>query len=460
LKTRWLEGWSLQRRVYLLLLAPIVLLLIGSVVTDLHTALEPARSARDKALADAALAVAGHLQVRGDRPHLELSPEAEALLRANSDDAVYYAVFDAQGRLAAGDAGLDPPRSRPRPTNPAWYDGEYQGKPVRVVVLRAPTEVGTVVVKVAETTNGRQRLLRRAMGTIAMSNFLLIALTQVLVYFGVRSGLAPLERIRAEIAARSARDLRALDDQNVPREVRPLVDALSRLLAMLRDSAAAQDRFLADAAHQMRTPLAGLQAQLELLAREPLSEDGRAQLTHARDATRRTAHLAHQLLSLARADPVATLSKEFRDVELHSLAGESAAAHLDPAIAKDQDLGFELQPAHVRGVDWLLRELPANVLDNAINYCPRGAHITVRTGMRGDTPFIEVEDDGPGIPESDRAKVRERFYRVPGTQGSGTGLGLAIVQEIAELHGAALEIGSPASGHGTLISVRFPRATA
>jgi two-component system sensor histidine kinase TctE len=458
LKIPSLEGGSLRRRVYLLLLAPIVLLLIGSVVTDLHTALEPASSARDKALADAALAVAGHLQARGDRPHLELSPEAEALLRANSDDAVYYAVFDAQGRLAAGDPGLDPPHSRP--ANPAFYDSEYQGKPVRVVTLRAPTEVGTVVVKVAETTNGHQRLVRRATGTIALSNFLLIALTLVLVYFGVRSGLSPLERIRADIAARSARDLRPLDDANVPGEVRPLVDALNRLLAMLREAAAAQERFLANAAHQMRTPLAGLQAQLDLLAREPLSEDGRGRLNQARDASRRTAHLAHQLLSLARADPVSTLSKEFRDVDLHVLAGASATAHLDRAIAKDQDLGFELQPARIRGVDWLLRELLANLIDNSINYCPRGAHITVRTGTREGTPFLEVEDDGPGIPESDRAKVRDRFYRVPGTQGAGTGLGLAIVQEIAELHGAVLEIGSPASGHGTLVTALFPASPA
>lgn len=445
---------------YLLLLAPIVLLLVGSVVTDLHTALEPANSARDKALADAALAVAGHLQVRGDRPHLELSPEAEALLRANSDDAVYYAVFDAQGQLVAGDPGLDPPRPRPRLTNPAWYDGEYQGKPVRVVVLRAPTEVGTIVVKVAETTNSHQRLVRRATGTIALSNFLLIALTLVLVYFGVRSGLSPLERIRAEIAARSARDLRPLDAANVPGEVRPLVDALNRLLAMLREAAAAQDRFLADAAHQMRTPLAGLQAQLDLLAREPLSEDGRARLNQARDATRRTAHLAHQLLSLARADPVSTLSKEFRDVDLQALAGESASTHLDRALAKDQDLGFELQPARIRGVDWLLRELLGNLVDNAINHCPRGAHITVRTGTRGESPYLEVEDNGPGIPDSDRAKVRERFYRVPGTQGAGSGLGLAIVQEIAQLHGAAVEIETPASGHGTRVSAVFPRPPA
>jgi two-component system sensor histidine kinase TctE len=460
LKTRSLEGASLRRRVFLLLLPPIVLLLLGSVVTDLHTALEPANSARDRALADAALAVAGHVQARGNRPHLELSPEAEALLRANTDDAVYYAVFDAQGQLAAGDAGMDPPRARPRPTNPAFYDGEYQGKPVRVVTLRAPTEAGTVVVKVAETTKGHDRLVRRATGTIALSNFLLIALTLVLVYFGVRSGLSPLERIRGEIAARSARDLRPLDDAHVPGEVRPLVEAINRLLALLREAAAAQERFLANAAHQLRTPLAGLQAQLDLLAREGLSEDGRARLNQARDATRRTAHLAHQILSLARADPVSTLSKEFREIELSVLASGSAPAHLDQAIGKDQDLGFDLHIAHIRGVDWLLRELLANLIDNAIGYCPRGTRVTVRTGLRAGAPFLEVEDNGPGIPESERVKVRERFYRVPGTQGTGTGLGLAIVQEIAELHGATLEIGTPVDGTGTRVTVVFPAAPA
>jgi hypothetical protein len=257
LKTRWLEGWSLQRRVFLVLLVPLALLLVGSVISDLHTAIEPANAARDKALADAALAVAGHLEVRGNRPHLELSRDAEALLRANSDDAVYYAVFDAHGRLAAGDAGLGPPLSRA--TNPAFYGSTYEGRPVRVVALRAPTEAGTAVIKVAETTNSRRLLLRRATVIIALSNFLLIGVTLVLVYLAVRSGLSPLERIRAEIAARSARDLRPLYNTPAPSEVRPLVDAVNRLLGLLREAAAAQDRFLANAAHPARRAHHGAQ---------------------------------------------------------------------------------------------------------------------------------------------------------------------------------------------------------
>jgi two-component system sensor histidine kinase TctE len=297
------------------------------------------------------------------------------------------------------------------------------------------------------------------MGTITVSNFLLIAVTLVLVYVGVRSGLSPLQRIREEIVARSPRDLRPLEDSYAPTEVRPLLDAINRLLRVLREAAAAQDRFLANAAHQLRTPLAGLQAQLDLIAREPLSKDGLARLTHARDATRRTAHLAHQLLSLARADPLSSLSKEFREIDLQALAEESASAHLDEAIAKEQDLGFELQPAAVRGVDWLAREMLANLIENAIKYCPRGAHITVRCGTRSGQPFLEVEDNGPGIPQSERAKVRERFYRMPGTQGAGTGLGLAIVNEIATLHGAQLEIGAGSSGSGTRVAVVFPART-
>jgi two-component system sensor histidine kinase TctE len=457
LKIRLPDGGSLRRRLFLLLLAPIALLLIGSIATDLHTALEPANLAYDKALADAALAVAAHVQLRDGRPTVELSPEAETLLRTSADNTVYYAVFDSEGQLGAGDRGLEPPR--PHATNPAFYDSKYQGIPVRVVSLRAATPAGeTVVVHVAETTNSRQRLARWATGMIAVSNFLLIAVTLVLVYVGVRSGLSPLQRIRAEIAARSPRDLRPLEESYAPSEVRPLVDAINRLLALLREAAAAQDRFLANAAHQLRTPLAGLQAQLDLIAREPLSSDGQARLTHARDAVRRTAHLAHQLLSMARADPLSSLSKEFREIDLQALATESASGNLDAAIAKEQDLGFELQPALVRGVDWLVREMLANLIENAINHCPRGAHITVRCGMHDDRPFLEVEDNGPGIPENERAKVRERFYRMPGTQGSGTGLGLAIVNEIAALHGAKLEIGAPASGSGTRVTVVFAYA--
>jgi len=269
----------------------------------------------------------------------------------------------------------------------------------------------------------------------------------------VRRALRPLLELKDAVEGRSPRDLSPLDAEGSPQEVRPLVLSLNRLFDLVNAQAESQRRFVADAAHQLRTPLAGLQAQVEAWAL-PASDSitlRADQLQKLRDATRRTSQLANQLLALSRADARASMSEPRQPVDLKALCEEVLEEYLDRAGARQIDLGLEAAEVQVQGYAWLLRELLSNLVDNAVRYTPAGGHVTLRCGPRAagqGTALLEVEDDGPGVPEPERARLLERFYRVPGTSGEGNGLGLAIADEIARVHGSQLQIGAGAQGCG------------
>jgi len=246
----------------------------------------------------------------------------------------------------------------------------------------------------------------------------------------------------------------------VPREVHPLVQSLNTLLITVRDAAQAQQHFLTNAAHQLRTPLTGLKAQLEVLANETGDAAQQDRITRLQDSVDRLAHTANQLLALARAEPSAHNPRDFADVQLEALIGTVADAMLDRAIARNIDLGAECQPAHVRGVRWLLHELLINLVDNAIRHTPDGGRITLRCGALEDGCYLEVEDSGPGIPPAERERVRERFYRAAGSDGHSSGLGLAIVEEIARGHRARFDILDAYEGNGARMRVTFPAPVA
>jgi two-component system sensor histidine kinase TctE len=277
--------------------------------------------------------------------------------------------------------------------------------------------------------------------------------TLVIVWFGVKRGLRPLARLSDEIKARSAGDLRPIDAAGAPEETRPLVGALNGLLEEVSAASHKQQRFLADAAHQLRTPLAGLRAHTELALAQPIPEACRAQLEQVHRATIRTARLANQLLALARAEPGARSITS--KVDLKGIAGGEADDWVRQSLTRDIDLGFELEAAAVDGDAFLLREALSNLVHNAIEYSHRGGRVTVRTGRRNGHAFLEVEDDGPGIAPQERARVLERFYRVPGTPGTGSGLGLAIVREIAASHAASMVVDDGAAG-GCRVEITFP----
>jgi len=238
----------------------------------------------------------------------------------------------------------------------------------------------------------------------------------------------------------------------------PVVDAFNGLLSQVRDASTMQQRFLANAAHQLRTPLAGLQMHLELLLRRTLVPEVLAEVERMHGATVRASRLANQLLALAKAESAPDQGRELERIDLRSIAGAAAREWAPKAHSLGIDLGFALDPAELQGDPVLLPELLDNLLDNALRYTPTGGTVTVRTGYLDGVPFLCVEDAGPGIPESERSKVLERFYRMPGTPGEGSGLGLSIVQEVVARHNGILGIDVPARHPGTRICVCFPQS--
>jgi two-component system sensor histidine kinase TctE len=342
----------------------------------------------------------------------------------------------------------------PPDTTNGSYEAQFKGQRVHVVSVQSPCGASACNILVAETTVKRTRLTREILFSSLMPQMVLAVATLVIVWFGVKRGLGPLARLSEEIKGRSPRDLHPIDAAAAPEETRPLLAALNGLLEQVSEASRNQQRFLANAAHQLRTPLAGLQAHTELALAQPLTEAVRAQLDQVHQATIRTARLANQLLALARAEPGARGDPS--QVNLKGVVESEADAWVHQALARDVDLGFELEPAPVQGDAFLLREALANLVHNAIEYSNRGGRVTVRTGARNGHAFVEVEDDGPGIPAAERGRVLERFYRVPGTSGTGSGLGLAIVREIAVGHGAGIELVEGAGAKGCRVAITFP----
>ena len=298
--------------------------------------------------------------------------------------------------------------------------------------------------------------MRETLTALVVSEGLFLTAVIALVWIGIGRGLAPLERLRQEIEARSHRDLRPVAEEHAPVEVRPVVHALNNLLAQLGATLRAQQQFVANAAHQLRTPLAGLRMQAEYGLQQRDPAEWRRVLATLKLATERTAHLANQLLTLARTEGGNLQSEAMRPLDLRAVAERVTEESMPRAIAKNIDLGLELGAATISGDELLIGELLSNLFDNAITYAREGGRITIRTRSEAHAAVLEVEDDGPGIPLDEREKVFGRFYRVEGSPGEGCGLGLAIVREIAHLHGAAVTIETAASGNGTLIVVRFP----
>jgi two-component system sensor histidine kinase TctE len=404
------------------------------------------------------IALGERIRSSGDAVVFDLPGAAEQVLRTDKYDTIYYGLRRPDGSTLAGDPGLPPlPAGQQSEDGVIAYDGVYRDQPIRVVALLVPCGGQICTVQVAETTNKRRKLARNIVLSSLVPELLITVLTLVLVWFGVKRGLAPLEDLSNEIRARSARDLRPIDPGHAPEEARPLVGALNQLFGQVAGASSNQQRFLANAAHQLRTPLAGLQAHTEIALAQGVPEEHRAQLEQVHRATIRTARLANQLLALARAEPGGT-RVDAASVNLRAIVEDAADEWVHRALSKEIDLGFELADVEVQGDALLLREALANLIHNALEYAPAGGRVTVRTGSRDSggnkLAFLEVEDDGPGIPATERDKVLERFYRVAGTPGTGSGLGLSIVREIAAAHSAEIEIGAGEGPGGTFIGCR------
>ena len=451
---------SIKWRLLGLLLVPLTVLLGLGLFIDYRTGVASIGGVYDRALGETALAIAAHLRDANGDGHIDfdLPPQAIAALRTRGSDTVAYAVRRIDGVLVDGDADLG--FVLPASEQAQLFDAKLRGKPVRVAVHAAQVDRTPLVVAVAVSTHQRDSALRRILASIVLTDLIQLIGTLALVWIGVRHGLRPLRNLGEQIAQRSARDLAPLQDTAIPAEVRPLVHTLNALFDTVRGAARAQQQFTADAAHQLRTPLSGIIAQLEVLEREPVSAELRERLLALHGGCVRLAHTAHQLLTLARSEPSAITHEDYARVDLEQLVTEAVSHSLDRALDAGLDFGAECAPAQVLGNPWLLREMLGNLVDNALAYTPRGGRVTLRCGDDGCAGWLEVEDDGAGIAVDLRAQVRERFVRLPGSPGNGCGLGLAIVDEIARAHEAEFSLDSGSNGRGTRARVRFRHASA
>ncbi|SDF69967.1 MULTISPECIES: HAMP domain-containing sensor histidine kinase [unclassified Duganella] len=292
----------------------------------------------------------------------------------------------------------------------------------------------------------REAVLR----TLVLLEIVLALACVALIWFSVSSGLRPLNRLRAELNQREGDDLAAIAADDVPYELEPVVSAFNGLLAKVGEGAQARQDFLANVAHQLRTPLAGLKTQLEWLGARHAEPDSAQSVRLMLSATERMIRQTNQLLSLARAEPHHFEKARLEPLALDALVAEAVQGFVDQATLKSIDIGFDLQAATITGDRFLLRDLIDNLIDNAIRYTPpRGAvTVTVRPGL------LTVEDNGPGIPPARREQVFNRYVRLD-DKSHGSGLGLAIVRDIAVVHGAGLVISAPKSGRGALFTVKF-----
>lgn len=575
----------IQRRLLLMLIVPLALLALLNGYMDYRSA-DNSASEQDQQLlrlvpllADSIIAVGAH---SGDPPVLLLAPPVEEFLKER-EGLVSYKVYTPKRKLLHGDDKL--PSVVPLTQEPEFFNQEVKGVNYRMVVQRVPSVAGDVIVEVADASDPRKRWLQQVLVKVLLPNLFLIAVVGLGISWAVQRALRPLRDLILAVERRSPRDLSNIDPRSTPEEIRPLVTSLNRLFGMVNAQAESQRRFVADAAHQLRTPLAGLQAQIEAWsesvkrqqqdvraaqrgsvaagrssgiagaagglseedsARQALvsasttpvgaagnvlveagagtvamaqaGERARASASHSPDAgptessavgaatgndarlvwsevlqkevvqvpleelnrlraaTRRTSQLVHQLLSLSRADADVLEVQHMQAVDLKDLCETLLEQHLDAAALKNIDLGLDVTPVRVMAHALWLRELLSNLIVNALHYTPEGGVVTLRCGVQSTAPrqarwsmtpdkpqrrpFVEVEDNGPGIPREEREHVFERFYRMPGTKGEGTGLGLAIAREIAHRHQSDLVLsdGMPheqGGGHGLRVTLLF-----
>lgn len=491
---------GLRNRLLVMLLVPLVLLLCISAWLDFRAA-GSAAIQQDLNMQRLSPLLVASIVAEGaqadDPPVVLLTPAIEDFIKERAGQA-QWGVATVDGRVIIGPSWLTTPT--PATSEPEFHSEEAGGVVYRVMAQRADTAAGEYVLLLADGSDARQSWLRSLLLKVLLPNGLLIAAVIFAVNWAVARALKPLTDIRRAVEERSPRDLSELETAQTPHEVRPLVESLNRLFALVNAQSESQRRFIADAAHQLRTPLAGLQAQVEAwvqsaqaahinIYEENSSFAGKKpaqgaitlranELIRLRDATRRTSQLATQLLALSRADAHNLGQAAMQSVDLAQLCADVLEQHLDSATQQGIDLGLEIDhsaPLIASGHDWLLRELLSNLCDNAIRYTAQahriaqfqdhfaadaviGGQVTLIAKRHGDGFVLQVRDNGTGIPPAEREKVLQRFYRVQGTQGEGNGLGLAIAQEIAKLHSAELSLAdaepnAPDGRRGLLVSV-------
>ena len=457
------------------MLTPLLLLWPLSLALTWFVAQGIASKPFDRALEFNLLALTQFVVARDDVVSFNLTPQARDLLRADDSDLVYYQLVDPRGELLSGEVDFPLPRDNetPEPGRVLMRDDVVRGDDVRVAytwLARHSDGKRLVLMQVAETKGKRSTLATEIIKGVMVPQFVILPLAVLLVWLALVRGIRPLNELERRIRARKPDDLSPIEESFIPQEVAPLVSSINDLLTRLKVSLGTQKRFLADAAHQLKTPLAGLRMQADLALRETDPMEIRGSLQQIARASTRATHTVNQLLSLARAETTGRTLPSAR-IDLAQLVTEVIQDSVPRALEHGIDLGFEgpdaMPPACIMdGNPTLLHEMARNLVDNAINYSGRGGVVTARVlaDRFSGVQILQVEDDGPGIAEHERELVMQPFYRTLGTNVDGSGLGLAIVQEIAQQHGASVtmeDVYPDRVKRGLRVSVRFvPREPA
>ncbi|MEY3875517.1 MAG: hypothetical protein RIR50_688 [Pseudomonadota bacterium] len=455
------------------MLAPLLLLWPMSIAVTYLVAQSIANAPFDRSLENSVQAIGQQIKKIDGKVSLTLPMSARNILRADENDTIYFQVIGPRGELIAGDKDLSlPADGDPLQVGTITYrDSRIAGNEVRVaatlVILSTSTGPSPVMVQVAETLEKRSQLANEIIKGVILPQFIILPIVVVLVWFGLSRGLAPLNALQNRIRNRLVDDTSPIEERAAPQEIMPLISSFNDVLYQLEDSVQSQKRFIADAAHQLKTPLAGLRMQAELAQRENSPEELQRSLEQIADSSTRATRLVQQLLSLARMENTNKLSEKIL-IDLSQSAADATKNWLSAAWEKNIDLGYQSnqQSYKMYGNPVMLKELFNNLLDNAIKYTPNNGTVTVdvRHANQAGLLIVEVKDTGPGIPPEERQRVLERFYRVLGSDIEGSGLGLAIVKEIATQHGGKLEIleniyqESPLK-YGTCMRVYLPVGT-
>ncbi|UVK44686.1 sensor histidine kinase [Mesorhizobium sp. AR07] len=439
------------------LLAWVVLPLVGLATINLWTshrnALVTADLVTDRMLMGSARAIAERVAMSDGVLDATIPPAALELFDTGDRDSVYYHVKTAAGRLLTGYPDL------PEAPKSANTEATYRDHRLRLLTF-SHTVVGAgddspITVTVGVTLAGHDTMVRRLWFGAFAQQLALVAIAGLFVLLGLHRGLAPLIRLRDVVRSPSRSDLDPVEVPGAQSEIRPLIDALNAYMERVRAQMAAQRRFIANAAHQLRTPLALLSTQASYALRESAAEARQEALVALQASAGRLARLAEQLLTLSRAEPGSRRPR----ADLTEAARHVLETHAPTAIGRNIDLGLEeAGPVPVIGDGTMLREMIVNLVDNALRYSAAGGSVTVKLAAVDGEAVLTVADDGPGIPVDERDHVFERFYRIAGSTEEGSGLGLAIVREVVENAGGRVTLGDGAAG-GLVVEVRLPLAS-
>jgi len=445
----------------LILLLPIVLVSIAASywVTNLYI-----NKTYDKNLYRTTLALAHQVKFNESGLYVDLPEISKELLEFDEVDDIYFRIIGPKGDLIESHRDLPLPKAYPKDDQFLFYEAIIKEEKLRTIVYALPTTNVTIAAKnypvyvmVGETINKRALITEEAILSMALPQLIIIAIVYILLFYGIKHGLRPLDKLKTELNERDINDLSPVNHSNIPDELQPLITVLNNLLSRLNNAIAKQQRFISDAAHQLKTPLAGLKTQSEITLREKNAKKRAHALNKINQASENLSHMVNQLLSLSKAEPDSASSTLYETIDILSLAKEVTADWVPKALEKNIDLGFftEEKTANILGNMTLLREMMNNLIDNAIRYTPYDGKVTVGINSLNSSTIFYVQDNGLGVSADDKARIFERFYRGLGTQQEGSGLGLNIVKEIAERHQASVSLLSEGLNAGAIFTVTF-----